>query len=103
MRWIILLALLALVACGLGWFYVRTTDERLEIIIDKEEVRTDTKEVIERGREWLDEVDEEADEEADGETEESVQDSEAGVPTGGDRPDSENAPSPKPEHEGVNS
>lgn len=99
MRWIILLALLALVAVGLGWLYVRDTDERLEIIIDKKEVRTDTEEAIERGREWLDAGDEEAKDE----TDESVQDREAGVPGGGDRPEDENAPFPKPEHEGVNS
>ena len=95
MRWLILLVILALVAGGLGWFYVRDTDEKLEIIIDKEKVTTDTEEAIERGREWIDKADDEADK--------AVQDREAGVPEGGERPDSENAPSPKPEIEGVNS
>ncbi len=95
MRWIILLAILVLGAIGLGWLYVRTTDDQLEIILDKEKVTTDTEKAIERGREWIEEADDEADK--------AVQDSEAGVPGGGDRPENENAPSPKPEHEGVNS
>ncbi len=59
MRWIILLAILALLAAaaaGLGWLYVRGTEEKIEIIIDKEEVVSDIEEVIERGREWIDET-----------------------------------------------
>ena len=63
MRWIILIAILAVVASALGWWYVRDTNDATQIIIDKEEVITDTKEVItdteeaiERGSEWIDET-----------------------------------------------
>ena len=56
MRWIILLAIVLAVAAGLGWLYVRDTDDKIEIIIDKEEMITDTQEAIERGREWIDEA-----------------------------------------------
>ncbi len=59
MRWIILLAILAVVAAGLGWFYVRSTDEKIEVIIDKEEVIRDTEEAVEKGRQVIDEADEE--------------------------------------------
>lgn len=62
MRWIVLLAVLLAVAGGLGWFYVRDTDDRIEIIIDKEEILTDTEEAVERGREWVDEAAEDREE-----------------------------------------
>ena len=56
MRLIVLLAILVVVAFALGWWYFRDTSETWEIIIDKEEVITDTEDAVERGREWLDEA-----------------------------------------------
>ncbi len=60
MRLMVLLAILAVVAFALGWWYFRDTSETWEIIIDKEEVITETEEAVERGREWLDEAADEA-------------------------------------------
>ena len=89
MRWIVLLAILVVVAFALGWWYVRDTNDTREIIIDKEEVITDTEEAIEKGRQWLDDVAGEGDQPDTGDELEPAQDPE--------RPET-----PEPETQGAN-
>jgi hypothetical protein len=56
MRLILLLAVVAIVLFAIGWLYVRDTGETTEIILDKEEVKSDTETVVEEGRELIEET-----------------------------------------------
>jgi hypothetical protein len=73
MRWIVVLAILAAVAFALGWWYVRDTGQSTEIIIDKEEVKGDTEEAVEQGKELLQDTREGIEELASEETSQALQ------------------------------
>jgi regulatory protein YycI of two-component signal transduction system YycFG len=53
MRNLFIIALLILGAFLAGWFTVNRDGERTTIEINKSEIRQDTKQVIERGKEFL--------------------------------------------------
>lgn len=61
MRWVALIAILALVFLVFwgGWFYFRDSPGTSELILDKDEVRQDTREAVEEGRQLLDRASEE--------------------------------------------
>jgi hypothetical protein len=54
MRWVVILVVLAVVLMFLGgWLYFRDTGDTSEIILDKQKVREDTEQAVEKGKELM--------------------------------------------------
>ena len=83
MRVIALLVVVFIVlAFIMGWWYVRDSDESIDIIIDKEEVREDVDEVVETGRDLIEDARERIEQDTPPAESEPPPDAPAGAPEG---------------------